>query len=490
MNHLSFSFDPRALMLQKHRRKGFGFLDYFEALEVGRTRPAYSKLILNGIILNGVNAAVNIKGLYAAFACGNTFRPVNSWQYWDQKYSQRMLYGSLGAGKKERQFFRLSVLHAKDDPESLTPESYWYIQRPDTFIHMADTFLIPLDSVPVMRNPAENLLIGVEGGVSILRGKIKLQGEVAGCATTSNTLGEELDMGIIPEWLMYVHQPRLSTSLSYAWSVSSALVLKKTRLNASLREVAPGFQSPGVPFMRNDVRSYGFSGSHSFLKNRLMVNAWIRHFNDNLCDNKRYTTNTTMYGFNTLWRHMKYPYISITWSPQRQQMIGDESSLGNRADIITISTGRNYYVKKVYAAFTSLTWSNQKMITDRSGTEQRFTGNHISLQQTLKLERPLSFNAIAGVYTLNGFDADLGYKQFALMMNYHPGRKLQAGAGFRSNIRSSDVYRIGLLANLLVDFSKYGKLSVVAEPLFYQEKNDPDRSFNQYIIRVSFLTTL
>lgn len=490
INHLSFGIDPRALLLQKHKPKGFAFLRYFEALEVGRTRPAYSKLILNGVTLNGVNTAVNIKGMYAAFACGNTSRPVNRWQYWDQVYSQRLLYGSVGAGKKERQFIRLSVLHARDDPESLDPDSYWYIQKPDTFIHMADTFLIPLDSVPLMRNPAENLLCGVEGGVSISGGKIRMQGEFAGCATTSNTRGEELDSGVAPEWLTSLHQPRLSTSLSYAWSVSSALVLKKTRISASLREVAPGFQSPGVPFMRNDVRSYDLSGSHSFLKNRIMINSWMRLVNDNLFDNKSFTTNTTIYGLNTLWRPVKYPYISITWSPQRQQAIGDEDRLNNRADIITLSTGRNYYIKKEHVAFTAFTLSKQMMITDRGGTVQKFEGNHISLQQTLKLKSPVSFNAIVGVYTLKGFDADIGYKQFALMMNFHKSSKLQAGAGLRTNIQSSDRYRIGALANLLVDFGRYGKLSVVAEPLFYQDKRDPDRSFNHYIIRTSFVTTL
>lgn len=496
MNHASLRFDARSLLKTKMSLPAFKFLRHFEVLEVGRTRPAYSKFMLNGVMLNGVNLGVRVSWFYTAFAYGNSLQQVESNKIWMQQPRQRMIFGRLGFGNKDFTFIHFSVLHAKEDPASLQADPQYYLRPPDTLIHIMadslrpDTFYIPADTIQITRKPSESLVCGLEGGVSFFKGKWKVQGEVSGCVNTANTESEELNIDQLPAWVKSVHQPRISTSLSYAWRIVTQVALRNTSLNASVNRVEPGYKSPGLPYMRQDYLSFELQGNQSLFKRKIAIQPWMRMYSDNLSGIKSYTTQTIMWGLTTSWRPVKLPYMSVTWAPNRQVMFMKEGKRENRAELLTVSSGKNYLINNKFRAYTGITWSNQKMKMNGSEAQQKYLANNITLQQTLMMKIPVSINASAGYYHQNYAENLRQSLQLTLGGQYYLKKNLNAGLGLRYMGQFGSGNRIGILGSLMADFNKFGRLNISVEPLFYRDILTPERDYDQYIIRFSFINKI
>ncbi len=489
MNHYSFQLDARSLLRNGLKVPGFKFLKHIETFEIGRTRPSWSKLILNGIMVNGVNTGVRFGRFSAGFTYGTSLKPVGEGYFWNQQYEQRMAFGRLGIGNSsEGSYIFVSALRSWDISGTHGGDVHYYVQNPDTFIHMADTFFIPGDTLQINKKAGESLLAGIEGGISMFKGKLKVQGELAGSANTSNIESEPLKIDALPDWVTNIYQPRLTTSLSYAGRLSSSMNLRLTKITASVNRVAPGYRSPGVPFMRQDYESFEIHGNQMLLKRKITIQPWLKLYRDNLSKTRPVTTETSIWGISATWRPLKLPWISVTYSPHNQNVKGEMINQKSFAEIITFSTGKNYVLKKKYNAYTGLTWSGQNMESKTVSNKLKYTGSNFTAQQTLMLAIPLCVQVSGGFYI---FTADT-LKQVSQQINagatWYQKKRWSAGIGIRYTGNEGQQSRTGITANFSANLGKAGSLMLTAEPIRYRDLIKPELEYNQYIIRCSLIT--
>lgn len=489
MNYFTFKLDARSMLNIRIKRRSFAFMRHFEVLELGRTRPDYSSLMFRGTALNGINTCVRFGSFFTGVAWGESQRSVSEGFYSAQQYQQRILYGRIGFGHNDRNIFYLHALKAEDAANSLVSQLQFFIRNPDTLIHLTDTFFIPGDTISLARRPQESLMAGLGIGLSFFQKKLRIEGEVAGSLHTSNTRSEALSIDLLPDWFSKIYTPRLTTSLSYAGRLKTALNLKSTRLQATADLASPGFQSPGIPYTRQDYMSIQANGSQMFFKRKLTLQPLYRWYRDNLSGMRATTTTTLIWGITALWRPMRLPYLSLTWSPHHQLVRTSGNTMENTASVITASTGKQYLISKAYHCFTGITWSSQEMEAAFAGIGSHFSGNSILLQQTFMLRKPFSFNASFMLYHQEFSDLILISRQYSIGVQYFRQKKLNAGMGLRYSDRDQSQRRFSLTGNLMTDFGKYGQLKFVAEPVTYRDLSDPSKEFNEYSIRISYIKT-
>ncbi len=489
MNHYTLQVDMRTLLRQGIKKPALRFLRHFEVLEVGRTRPDYSKLMISGVMLQGAHAGVRFGRFSAAAAYGTSQQPVTGGFLWSPQYRQRMFFGRLGYGRPEKSSVYLSVLRYRDLPESHTGDAQFFIQQPDTFIHIADTFFLPADTIPLIQHPGEGMVVGIEGVTHLFQQKLQFRGELSGCANTTNTGSEPIASDVLPNWITSVYQPRLTTSLSYAARLESSLNLPNTKVKASAMRIAPGYRSAGVPFMRQDYEGLEVQATRMLLSKRVMVQPWARIYRDNLSGLKAMTTTTDIWGITTFIRPDKWPWVSMTWSPHRQQVSGENMIQRSNAEIFTISSGKNYILAKHYNAYTGITWSGQNMKTTVSDVITAYKGAQLMVQQTVMLKIPLSLQLSGGYYSLRTDTLHRLSGMVTAAAYYHHGRKWRAGLSIRYT-GNQDERRTGVAVNFSADLGKAGRLIFVAEPLRYRDALRPEREFNQYMVRCSLVTRL
>jgi hypothetical protein len=489
MNHYTLQVDTRAILQHGIPKPAFRFLRYFEVLEVGRTRPEYSKLMLSGIMLQGAHAGVRFGRLSLAAACGTSQQPVSNGFLWSQQYRQRMYFGRIGFGHYNQSSFYLSALRYRDIPESHSGDTHFYVQRPDTFIHIADTFFIPGDTIPLIQHPGEGLVVGLESAASLFNRRLQIGGELSGCANTGNTSSEPVATEAMPAWVSSVFQPRLSTSLSYAARIHGNLNLQYAKVRVTAMRVAPGYRSAGVPFMRQDYEGIEVQVTAMLLKKRLMVQPWVRLYRDNLSGLKAITTTTDIRGVTAFWRPNKLPWVSVTWSPHRQQAKHESMLQQSTAGILTVAGGKNYLLAKEYNAYTGITWSGQQMEIRLSDIITRYRGRQLMVQQSVMLKMPLSLQLSGGYYSLHTDTLRQVSGTASIGGAYHHPKKWRLGVALRYT-GNPDQKRTGLAANFSADMGKAGRLTIVAEPILYRDLLRPDREFNQYIVRCSWVTRL
>ncbi len=487
MNHVSVRLDTRALLRTIDTTGRLGFLRSIQTLEAGRTRPQYSSLMLQGVTVDGVNLSVQARAMHGAFVYGNSKRAVGRGVYLQQQHKQRMLYGRIGAGYEERTYIFLSVLHARDDATSIDPAGKYYHWPADTLVHHLDTLFIEADSARVFRKPGEVLIPGVEVGTNLFNRRLAIGGEVAGMINTTNTESDSVATDRIPGWADNLHPARLSTSLSYAYALNAELRLPTTRIQASYRHIEPGYSSPGMPFMRQDQRRFTIRGSQTLFNRRLTLQPHYRRMDDNLLSQHRNTTHTTVWGLSATLRPTDLPWISLSFSPHRQEMDDDTRPVRNKAEVITLSSGMNYLLQEQIHASTSLSWSHQQTTILQGLEEQSLTGNNMSLQQSLRLPVPLQLVANAGLYFLDSDGTSSTSYQIMLRGNYHVSEQWMVSLGGRHFNQGGDRKRWSARLETSYDVGRYGKIQLMAEPVYYRDLLNPEREFDQYVLRLQFI---
>lgn len=487
INHLSVSLDTRSLLRHIDTSGTLRFFRHFETMELGRTRPAYSPLMLHGIPVTGVNVSMRIRGAHAAFVYGNSKRAVRRGTFLSQQHKQKILFGRIGVGSLDATFFNFSVLHAKDDRASIEPTGHYYHWPADTLVHHMDTLFIAPDSAAVYRRPGESLLPGVEFGFGFFGKKLQIRAEAVGMVHTSNTESDAIEIGSLPSWIDRVHPIRLTSAVSYAYGLTKELRLSTTRVNASYQVIAPGFYSPGTPLLRQDRELFRMSVSQSLFNRKFTIQPHFRWFRDNLSNHKTATTETLIWGITGMWRPANLPYLSFSYSPHKQELQHDTHPVVNTAQVTTVSTGRNYTVSNQLQAFTGFSWSNQQTSIKNIDQEREFRGNNFSLQQSLRLTIPLNLMANIGLYMMETEGTSTSTRQYMLRGTYDVQEAWRVSLGIRHFNRGGESKRTGIRFQTSYDFGRFGALELLAEPLYYRDILNPEREYDQYIVRITFI---
>lgn len=486
MNHFSAKLDAKSVMRHPEIAGKVPFIKYFETLELGRTRPEYSELLLKGVPLNGLNVAFRAKGLHAAVAYGSTQKPVNDGFFLSQRFRQKLIFGRIGFGKRNGTNFNISLLHAKDIAESIEPTPLTYVRHPDTFLYHLDTFFLRQDSSALIRKPTESLMAGTGFSIVLFKNRFRILAELAGSVFTANTNIENNAIAAIPEWLARIYKPTISTSASYAFALGTELNIQSTRLKISFSRIAPGYRAPGRDFMHQDVMICEARLNQTLFNRKLTVQPHFQWYRDNISGMKAYTTSMLRWGVMTIWRPEKLPYLSISYMPNLQKMDHAISPLSNLATVLTASSGKNYSIGKLIA-FTSVSWSNQLMKSKTTESEKQFQANNFSFQQSMQLKVPVTIFTNLGYYMLENGEEKSIFLQFQLMASYQYEKKWNAGLGIRHFNQDPGRKRTGLTARFSYELGKYGQIVFSAEPVRYRDLINPSREFDEYRARISFI---
>lgn len=207
-------------------------------------------------------------------------------------FQRNLIAARLGVGEEGGSYLDLHVVKADDDLESVERE----LLLVDTTL--ADT--IPEGLRPQLgTRPQENLVAGLAGELDLFGGGFSLTGEVAAALITRDKLGAEVEVeGSGPASLLEGTQDvRLSTAGDFAYQVDAEVGRGGWGLEGGYEYVGPGYVSLGLPYLINDRQTWNVGGRVRLLGNRLMLQSRFRRQNNNLLDQKAYTTTRNI--FNT-----------------------------------------------------------------------------------------------------------------------------------------------------------------------------------------------
>ena len=435
-------------------------LSYFSRLCVGTCYPIYSPLTFSGVPVTGADIEFTPGIFYFAVMGGRTQKAIQGTTTQEPTYACNLLAGKIGLGKKESSHFYLTILHAWDDENSILPDSIFNV------------------------DPQENYLVGAEANLSLFEKRFRLEGELAVSMLTRDVQSAELDVDDVPSWLVDLVEPKVSSSIDYAYSVKSSLNLSNTKLSGAVKMVGPGFYSLGVPYLRNDELTYEARIKQSLWKRNVSVGSYIRRSSDNLIPWKRTTTISSAYGVNLSLQFTKLPYIQLNYAPYFQNNDIDVESLkiDNKTSLFSATTGYNHQFGDINSS-TNFFFSTQNSKT-KSGVSDYSTQTY-SFNESLNFRFPLT---LAGSVSLSNADYSRETSRiisFDFNGSYCAFKKWRNRIGLRLSKQEGENNKTGFYLNSSFPVWKIGDLNLQAEQNFFRDNVESIKDYDEFILRVT-----
>jgi len=375
LNKFSMFLQPSRLVKEMVNMPGFVFS--ISGISIGTCYPYYSPLTLTGIPVTGGAVEMNPWVIYLAATAGRIQRGVMGSDTTDAAYARTLYAGRFGLGKKDGTHLFFTMLYAGDDTSSITPY----------------TLPVPGDSDTVeVITPQENYCAGVEFNLSLFQNHFTLQSEIVGSQFTRDIRMPELIIPGAPLWVTDIFNPRMSSSFDYAYSVKPSLTILNTRIWGGFKMIGPGFNSLGVPYLRNDNLSFEMGVSQNLFNNSIALSASHTREHDNLIGNKLSTTFFTSYIFNLGLNFRNLPYFQVGYTPFRQY----DDSTDCQSDILNLNTGYNFFLFGMSHA-PSFSWFYQDY-QELSDTNN-YISNTFSIYENVGFQFPLSISSGVGITT-------------------------------------------------------------------------------------------
>ena len=389
---------PNANMLLK-------FLSGFKTLEIGRTRPHYSELVLDMVSVDGFNIEYDPKIIYAAVCQGEMHREItNTFVPYDFSFPQDVIFGKIGLGDQNASHILFSVMKAKD--------------KPDNIMHP--------DSINIY--PAENFVTGTDARLSFWDNQIYLQAEAAVSLFTENQNSATFESftGGFPAWVSRTFNPTTSTHVAYAYKVESGLNLKTTQISAVYSIVGPGYKTLGNPMLRNDRKTIGGMIYQSLFKNQVAFNARFDRFENDLLNWNNNKTETQILSLSTSLRLKKLPFIVLTYSPNSMENTSELGVMSMEMQMINGVLGYNYQIRKS-------SWQTT-FIVNRQRSLQQFNSqmnetliNLYKLTHNISLKNGVQIMGEAGIMKSSYSGIEI------TIHNFGGGCKFQIGKSIRNS---------------------------------------------------------
>ncbi len=356
MNRIYISSTPSA-----SAREG-SFLSWISSVGIGASNPYLSRFTLNAVSISGVDFALNPGGFYFAAAGGRNRRGVEPAGGFTGEYERNLYAVKTGLGSPYGSHLHLCMLYGKDQNGSIREDS---------------TFRI---------TPSENWVASLDIGTVMFDGKFRFNGEIAGSMFTRDTRSPGIETDQVPQWLMDFSGVNISSGFGWALDLSSSVRFSENILSASLKRVAPGFESMGSPYLRSDEISIETRADRYFMDRQMSAGLWYRWKSDNLMDSKSFTTSADIYGIRAGFLFKEFPRIYISYSPSFTEM-QDSSSSKIETSMVSISANYRRDIADLdvnsSAAFT---------IYDNSvgSGSSEYSSMNAVLRETVSLEFPLT----------------------------------------------------------------------------------------------------
>jgi len=424
-------------------------------LSIGTVYPYYSPLILNGIQVQGGAIEVNPSIFFLNITGGNMhLGATNFINMFKSAYQRWMIGGRVGVGKLDRSHFFISYIHSFDKKNSL-----------------------PSEISPTVR-PLQNDVVSVELQMTFWKGRIKLLGEAAGCGFNRNRNDSTLKVDNswykkIPAFL----KPNLSTSYDYAYTARGDFNFWKGSLISVYTEfIGPGYQSFGVPFLRNDVLRYGGRVEQTMWKNRIKVTAKYKYEIDNLIDSKRFTTTTHFYGAGFSFNQRKLPTLKVDYNGNYR--------LGSFAKqlmhSVAITSGYSYKIAKTNMR-SSVNY--QLVLSNADSTSfSDYTLHNVMVNQSVTLRVPVTLLANIGFNQMKNIVETNRQVQFGAGVISSPVKNFNAGLNVDMAKNIGRDFRVGTSLDLSYFFLKHLTISTNLRYNHYKNYFITEQPFNEVVL--------
>lgn len=206
-------------------------------------------------------------------------------------YSRYVIAAKLGIGDGSGDHFDINFLRSKDDLNSLSRNIF---QQIDSI--PSGGGLLQADTSYVGVTPEENMIVGVNWGLNLFENSLKIKSEFSVSLFTKDTYSDEIDSKDVPEFMRDYYTPRITTNADYA--LHSELGYNSTLGNARFAYtlVGPGYASLGIASIINDRQIINGAVSFNLLGGMIAIQTNYQRQNDNVIDQKLYTTFRDNYG--------------------------------------------------------------------------------------------------------------------------------------------------------------------------------------------------
>ena len=150
---------------------------------------------------------------------------------------------------------------------------------------------------PSAFSPQENLVLGTAGRLKLFNA-ITLNAEASGSIFTRDLRAASINIDSLnlPSIVKQIYKPNTSTNFDYAVNTDIALNLQNLNLKIGYKYVGPGYNSLGLSYIMNDQQQ--ITALAGFRIDKYFISAnWLR-INDNLINQKLFTTYRNQYGIN------------------------------------------------------------------------------------------------------------------------------------------------------------------------------------------------
>jgi hypothetical protein len=283
---LSYSTDQSELR-QSINRFAFDTSWKWGELSVGDVNPRFSEYSLQGTVLRGGQIELQWKEARLAMAAGRTqqaLAPDSAAGFRDPSYRQFGYGAQLGYGDERGTHAMLSGVYVRDVVSSLP-----------------DNLALPASALGSQEplSPQENLSLTPAVGLSLLDDRLTFQGQITASAVTRDLRAPLQDAGTLPVYFESVFSERRSTRLDYAGDAELRLRWAPADLEVTYKRIQPGFESLGVPQLRNDEERMAARPSVSLLDQRLRLGGNVVYSHNNLNDQLLATHQRLQLGLNT-----------------------------------------------------------------------------------------------------------------------------------------------------------------------------------------------
>ncbi|MCX6243810.1 MAG: hypothetical protein NTU98_03820 [Bacteroidetes bacterium] len=443
------------------------FLSIFPTLEIGKCRPNYSELTVEGIPVSGANIELNPGLFYAAFAMGKVNRAVDINSTSDPSYKRNLLFVRLGVGRKNESHLYFSYLRVEDKASSLQ----------DSLVS---------DSLYIY--PHSNHILATEGKLNLFKNKFTIEGEAAASLYTNNTQSENFDLKIsgISAGLVKYFNVNASSSYDFAYSGNIGLNLSTTTITAGIKKIGSGYHTLGNPNLIADRLIYNGRIDQSFAKRQLMMSFFFRHSRDNLIGWKAGTTTMEAYGISASLRLRKAPFFTAMYMPNFQKTRGEYFNQDNSAYLVNAMAGYQYKMGSLDAT-TTVMFCRQygNLVKDTAKNLSRT--NSYSLNQNFSMVIPLSFE-----FSVNYSQSKISEQNediFNLMLKgtYNAFKeRWQNSLGIMWSKQNPGQDKLGYFLNSRVKMWKGGDLEIQLEKNTFKNNIECVKSYNEFIGRIIF----
>jgi hypothetical protein len=466
INSFTFRLEPRILndiihkkSLRSNKVKGYlKFLSDFDVLSFGEVFPYYSKYTLSSSNLTGIDIKYSPGLLYLAFSGLNNLKAIEGFNY-----ARKILAGKIGIGGERDNHFHFTILKAWDDENSLTPENTTNGTKPQ-----------------------ENFLLGTDAKLVLLNERLILEGEIAGSIHTRDKTSAIVEGEDVPDFLKFIIDPRISTSVDYMYILKSILKIDKTdtKLSGTFKSIGPGYTSLGALNLRNDVRGFNIKIEQMFLDRRIHLSAAMEREKNNVGSYNSTTETMDNFSFNMKLNFKNFPFITLDYRPYTITNNEDVDSLliNNRSSVFTIMTGVNDFNEDFYY-LTNLLISSINSKSTQDINDYQILSFIISNDLSF-VNYPLSFAGSIG-YTFNNAINKSHILSFDLSSSYTFFNIMNTSLGFNYTSERNKNHKIGIHFSTSLPIWEIGELYLRAEQNFYREKIFEYGNNDELILNIS-----